>query len=162
MNVNEPGNLKVIEGSREGRRLRIGIVVSRFNEEVTRQLLAGAVDVLRENGVKDQDIEIAKVPGAFEIPLVTQRMAKTGHFHGVIALGAVVRGETPHFEYISTSVTEGLSRVALETEIPIGFGVLTTDTIQQALDRANTMKYNRGAQAALTVLEMVNLLPDLK
>jgi 6,7-dimethyl-8-ribityllumazine synthase len=162
MNVNEPKKLKVIEGGREGRRLRIGIVVSRFNGEVTQQLLSGAVDALRENGVKDQDIEIARVPGAFEIPLVTQRMAKTGHFQGVIALGAVIRGETPHFEYICTSVSAGLSRVALETGIPIGFGVLTTDTIQQAMDRASTAKYNRGAQAALTVLEMVNLLPNLK
>ena len=162
MNVNESRSPKMIEGGYESRRLHIGIVVSRFNTEVTQQLLSGALDALRSKGVRDQDIEVAKVPGAFEIPLVTQRMAKTGHFQGVIALGAVIQGETPHFEYISTSVTAGLSRVALETGIPVGFGVLTTDTVQQAMDRASTAKYNRGAQAALTVLEMANLLAELK
>ena len=153
---------RVLEGSLEGKRLRIGIVVSKFNSEVTQLLLSGALDALREKGVEDRDIEVAKVPGAFEIPLVAKRMAQSGHFHGIIGLGAVIRGETPHFEYISASVSTGLSKVALETWMPVGFGVLTTDTVQQALDRANPKKYNRGAQAALTVLEMVNLLKELK
>lgn len=153
---------KVLEGGLEGKRLRIGIVVSQFNSEVTQQLLTAAVDALKERGVEDGDIEIAQVPGAFEIPLVAKRMARTGHFHGIIGLGAVIRGETPHFEHISASVSTGLSKIALETGIPISFGVLTTDTVQQALDRANPDKYNRGAQAALTVLSMVNLLRELK
>jgi 6,7-dimethyl-8-ribityllumazine synthase len=153
---------RIVEGSHEGRRLRIGIVVSQFNTEVTQQLLSGALEALKGHGVEDADIEIAKVPGAFEIPIAAGRMAKSEQFHGIIALGAVIRGETPHFHYISTSVSTGLSRIALETGIPVGFGVLTTDTVQQALDRANPQKYNRGAQAALTVLEMVNLLKELK
>ena len=153
---------RTIQGGQEGRRLRIGIVVSQFNTEVTQQLLSGALAALKEQRVKDRDIEIAKVPGAFEIPLATQRMARSGHFHGIIGLGAVIKGETPHFHYISTSVTTTLGQIALETGIPIGLGVLTTETIQQALDRANPQKYNRGAQAALTVLEMVNLLTELK
>jgi len=152
----------VVEGGLQGKRLRIGIVVSKFNSEVTQELLTAAVDALEERGVEDRDIEIAKVPGAFEIPLVAKRMAQSGHFHGIIGLGAVIRGETPHFEHISSSVSAGLGKVALETGIPISFGVLTTDTVQQALDRANPKKYNRGTQAALTVLEMVNLLRELK
>ncbi len=153
---------KVSEGCLEGKRLKIGIVLSRFNEAVTGKLFTGALKALSENGVAAHDIEVAKVPGAFEIPLIAKRMAQTGRFHGILALGAVIRGETPHFEYISRSVSHGLNQVAFETNVPVGFGVLTTDTVRQAMDRASLRKYNRGAQAALTVLEMANLLRILK
>ena len=142
--------------------MRIGIVVSRFNSEVTEQLLSGALGALKNNGIKEQDVQVIRVPGAFEIPLMTRQMARTGRWHGIVALGAVIRGETPHFEYISASVSSGLNQVALETGTPVGFGVLTTETSQQALDRANPAKYDRGGQAALAVIEMVKLLSDLK
>jgi 6,7-dimethyl-8-ribityllumazine synthase len=153
---------RVVEGGTEGRRFRVGIVISRFNQEITRQLLTGALDVLREKGVQDGDIETVWVPGAFEIPLVAQRMARSGQFHGLLALGCVIRGETPHFEYISSAATDGVARVTLETGVPVGFGVLTTETVEQARDRSDPRKYNRGGQAALTVLEMMNLLKELK
>ena len=153
---------KIIESHLEGGRLRIGIVVSRFNQDVTDQLLSGALEELKKKGVEDRNIEVAKVPGAFEIPLVVQKMATSGQYHGILALGAVVRGETPHFEYISHSVSVGLSGIARETGIPVGFGVLTTETVQQALDRADSSKLNRGGQTALTVLEMANLMTEMK
>jgi len=153
---------KVIKEDIDGKGRRIGIVISRFNREVTDQLLSGALNALKENGVLDEDIVIAEVPGAFEIPLSVKVMVEGRQFHGVVALGAVIRGETPHFEYISRFVATAIGELSLETRIPVGFGVLTTETVQQAIDRARSDKYNRGAQAALTVLAMVNLLGELK
>ena len=155
-------SLPVLEGELQGKGLRFGVIVSRFNEEVTQSLLEGAVTALRDHGVEEQNIEIIGVPGAFEIPIVAKQMALSGQFQGVIALGAVIRGETPHFEYISASVSHGIGQVALETNIPIGFGVLTTDTLQQAEERASLDKLNQGAQTALTVLELANLMRSLK
>lgn len=154
----ESGRVRIIEGSVDGRGLSIGIVVSRFNEEVTADLLKGALSALADYGVDRERIEVFRVPGAFEIPVAIRKVLETGRFDGVIALGAVIRGETPHFDYISDSVTRGVGQIALETRTPIGFGVLTTDTVQQAVDRASPKKFNRGAGAALAVLEMVNLV----
>lgn len=153
---------KIYEGSSKGHNIRIGIVVSQFNPEITGRLLENAIMVLERQGVRSRDTEVAKVPGAFEIPLAAKRMAQSGAFHGLICLGAVIRGETPHFEYISRAMSEGIARVMLDTGIPVSFGVLTTDTEEQALERAGSGEYNRGGEAAQTVLEMVNLLRDLK
>jgi len=153
---------KIHEGPLKGDRHRFGVVVSKFNEKVTEKLLEGALAVLKKHGVKDEDIKIAKVPGAFEIPLTAKRLAQTGAFHAVICLGAVIRGETPHFEYISQAVSQGIAQVMMETGIPISFGVLTTDTVQQAAHRADPKRYDRGGDAAKTALEMVGLLKNLK
>jgi 6,7-dimethyl-8-ribityllumazine synthase len=150
-----------LEGALAGRGLRIGVVVSRFNGRVTANLLQGAVEALKKHGTRSRDITVVRVPGAFEIPLA-RRMIRTRRFHGIVALGAVIRGETPHFEYISAAVSQGLGRLALETGIPVGFGVLTTHTLRQAMDRASLRGFNQGEQAALTVLEMVSLLRRLK
>jgi 6,7-dimethyl-8-ribityllumazine synthase len=154
--------VKTHEADLKGDRRRFGVVVSRFNGEVTERLLEGALAVLRKHGVRDDDIEIAKVPGAFEIPLAAKRLAQSGAFHAVICLGAVIRGETPHFEYISQAATQGISRVGLETGIPVTFGVLTTDTVEQALQRADPRRYDRGGDAAKTAIEMAGLLGRLK
>jgi 6,7-dimethyl-8-ribityllumazine synthase len=150
-----------LEGEVEGEGLRIGIVVSRFNERVTENLLRGAVEALKKHGVVSRRMTIVRVPGAFEIPLVARGMIRTGRYHAIVALGAVIRGETPHFEYISAAVSLGLSRVALESGVPVGFGVLTTNTLRQAMDRASLKGFNQGTQAALTVLETANLLRSL-
>ncbi len=141
-----------------GKGLRLALVVSRFNRSVTGKLLGGALGVLRKNGIGKKGIDVIRVPGAFEIPLAAKRLALTGDFDGLICLGAVIRGETPHFEYISSAASYGLAQVMLETGIPVGFGVLTTDTVQQALARADARRSNRGGQAAETVLEMIRIL----
>jgi len=154
--------VKIHEGRLKGDRHRFGIVVSKFNPEVTAKLLEGALRNLRKRGVREEDIEIAKVPGAFEIPLTAKRLAHSRAFHAVICLGAVIRGETAHFEYISRAVSQGLLQVMLETGIPISFGVLTTDTEKQAMQRADPKRLDRGGDAAETALEMVGLLKDLK
>jgi len=153
---------KIHEGALKGDRHRFGVVVSKFNEKVTEKLLEGALAVLKKHGVRDEDIRIAKVPGAFEIPLTAKRLARTGAYHAVVCLGAVIRGETPHFEYISLAVSQGIAQVMLETGVPISFGVLTTETVQQAVHRADPKRYDRGGDAALTALEMVGLLKELK
>ncbi|HTN44006.1 MAG TPA: 6,7-dimethyl-8-ribityllumazine synthase [Nitrospiria bacterium] len=154
--------VKVHGGRLRGGRHRFGIVISKFNHEVTSKLLEGALTSLRKHGVKEEDIEIAEVPGAFEIPLTAKRLAQSHAFHAVICLGAVIRGETAHFEYISQAVSQGLQRVMLETGIPISFGVLTTETEKQALQRADPKRFDRGGDAAKTALEMVELLQELK
>ena len=154
--------MRSYEGVLKGDRLRFGVVVGKFNGEVTERLLEGAVAALLKHGVQEKDVEIVKVPGAFEIPLTAKRMAQSGAYHGLICLGAVIRGETPHFEYISRAVSRGIAEVMLETGIPIGFGVLTTDTVRQAVDRADPEQFDRGGAAAETAIEMVNLLKDLK
>jgi 6,7-dimethyl-8-ribityllumazine synthase len=141
---------------------RFGIVVSRFNESITRQLLAGARDCLIRHGVDDDRIEAVWVPGAWEIPIAARTLAKSGRFSAVITLGAVIRGGTPHFDYVAGGVASGVSSVALETGVPTIFGVLTTDTIEQAVERSGTKAGNKGWDAALAALEMADLLPRLE
>ncbi len=150
--------MKTFEGKLVAQGLKFGIIVGRFNEFIGGKLLSGAIDALKRHGVEESDIEITWVPGAFEIPLVAKKMAKTGNYHGVICLGAVIRGATPHFDYVSNEVTKGIASVSLETEIPVIFGVLTTDTIEQAIERAGTKAGNKGYDAAVTAIEMANLL----
>jgi 6,7-dimethyl-8-ribityllumazine synthase len=155
------GGTAGVEASARGRGLRIGIVVSRFNGRITENLLAGALRGLKEHGTGSRNITVVRVPGAFELPLAALRMIRSRRFHGIVALGAVIRGETPHFEYISSAVSDGLARVALDTGVPVGFGVLTTHTVRQATERAGLRGFNQGEQAALTVLEMADLIRRL-
>jgi 6,7-dimethyl-8-ribityllumazine synthase len=136
---------------------RFAIVAARFNELIVDRLVEGALDTLRRHGVADSQVVLARAPGAFELPLVCQRLAASGKFEAVIALGCVIRGATPHFEFVAAEAAKGCSNVALSTGVPVAFGVLTTDTIDQALERAGTKAGNKGADAALTALEMVNL-----
>ncbi len=147
-----------ISGELTGENQKLGIVLGRFNSFIGDALLAGAVDVLERHGVATTDISVAYVPGAFEIPLAVQKMASSGDFDGVIALGAVIRGSTPHFDYVAGECAKGLNSVQLSTGVPVGFGVLTVDSIEQAIERAGTKAGNKGAEAAMTVLEMVNLM----
>ncbi len=137
------------------------IVVSRFNDFITDRLVGGAVDALTRSGAASENIDIVKVPGAFEIPLVAKKMAKKGKYHAVICLGAVIRGATPHFEYVSAEVTKGIAMVSLEFEIPVIFGIVTTDTIEQAIERAGTKAGNKGWHAAISAIEMANLIQDI-
>ncbi|MGB9791164.1 MAG: 6,7-dimethyl-8-ribityllumazine synthase [Thermacetogeniaceae bacterium] len=152
---------KVFQGKLLGEGLRIGIVVSRFNEFITSKLLNGALDMLYRHGVDSELIEVVWVPGAFEIPVTAKRMVERG-YDGIICLGAIIRGATPHFEYIASEVTKGIAQVALETGIPIVYGLITADTLEQAIERAGTKAGNKGADAALTVLEMINLFKELR
>ena len=152
---------KVYEGSLIGAGLRVGIVVSRFNDLITGRLLDGALDRLRRSGVEEEATDVAWVPGAFEVPKTAQRMAASGRYDGVIALAAVIRGATPHFEYVASEITKGLARLNLEVDVPISFGVITADTIDQAIERAGTKLGNKGAQAAEALIEMMNLLKEL-
>ena len=149
---------KIIEGQLIGEGKRFGIVVSRFNDFISEKLVGGALDALLRTGTRDQDIEICKVPGAFEIPLVAQQLARSGKYHAVICLGAVIRGATPHFDYVSAEVSKGVAQVSLETAIPVLFGILTTDTIEQAIERAGSKSGNKGWSAAMAAVEMVNLM----
>lgn len=153
---------RTFEGGLTGTGLRFGIVVSRFNEFITTRLLAGAMDALRRHGVAEADIDVAWVPGSFEIPLVAQRMAITGRYNAVICLGAVIRGATAHFDYVATGAATGVARAALDTGVPVIFGILTTDTIEQAVERAGTKTGNKGAEAAMAAIEMANLLRELQ
>jgi len=148
----------VFEGQLLGAGLRFGLVASRFNEFITRKLLEGALDALGRHGVVDEDIEIAWVPGSFEIPLVAKRMAASGRYNAVICVGAVIRGSTPHFDYIAAEVTKGIALAGLETGIPVLLGVLTTDTIEQAIERAGSKAGNKGFDAAVGAIEMADLL----
>ena len=154
--------MNVREGHLEAAGLRFGLVVSKFNEFVTGRLLAGAIEVLNKAGAGDAAIEVVKVPGAFEIPLVARRLANSRRFDAVICLGAVIRGETPHFEYISAEASRGIAQAAWESDVPVIFGVLTTDTVEQALDRAGAAERNRGAEAARTAIEMATLMKKLQ
>lgn len=149
--------MKTFEGNLVAEGLRFAVIVGRFNEFIGGKLLSGALDALKRHGVEDNSIEIAWVPGAFEIPLVAKKMAKTGKYDGVICLGAVIRGATPHFDYVSSEVSKGIANVSLDTEVPVIFGVLTTDTIEQAIERAGTKAGNKGYDAAVTAIEMANL-----
>ena len=152
---------KTFEGKLDGSGLRVGIVVSRFNNLVTERLLEGALDRLRRSNVPEESTDVCWVPGAFEVPKAASRLATSDRYDGVIALAAVIRGATPHFEYIAGEVTKGLARVNLQVDAPIAFGVITADTIDQALERAGTKLGNKGAQAAETLIEMVNLLKGI-
>ncbi len=149
--------IKYINGKYEGLDIKIAIVASRFNDFITNNLIEGAIDVLTRHNVNEDNITIVKVPGAFEIPLTCKKITKTGKYDAIIALGAVIRGSTPHFDYVSAEVSKGIANVSLDSGIPVIFGVLTTDTIEQAIERAGTKAGNKGAESALSAIEMVNL-----
>ena len=154
--------MNVIEGNFEAKGKKFAIVVSRFNDFVVNSLLEGAVDALKRHGsVNDTDITVVKVPGAYELPLTAQKVAEKGEFDAIIALGAVIRGGTPHFDFVAGECNKGLAQVALNASIPVSFGVITTDSIEQAIERAGTKMGNKGAEAALGALEMVNVLAKL-
>src|SRR5512133_1421611 len=152
---------KIIEGKIIAKGMRFGIVASRFNDFISGRLIEGAVDALTRAGGDEKDIQIVRVPGAFELPLAAKKMAKSGKYDAVICLGAVIRGATPHFEYISAEVSKGIAVVGLETEVPVAFGVLTTATIEQAIERHASKAGNKGWDAAMTAIEMVDLFRTL-
>ncbi len=154
--------MKRREGSHNATGLRFAIVVSKFNRFVTSQLLTSCVQALTKAGVKEDAIEVVRVPGAFEIPLVARTLAKSGRFDAVICLGAVIRGDTPHFDYISAETSRGIMQASLDTDVPVVFGVLTTNTVAQAIERADPDKHNRGAEAARTAIEMATVMRQLK
>lgn len=148
----------VVEGTKDARGLKIGIIVSRFNHFVTEKLLDGAIDGFKSHGGAEEDLTIVRVPGAFEIPLVLERMASGGKYDALVCLGAVIRGDTPHFEYVCDAVTRGIGDAVRAYKIPIGFGVLTTDNVQQAMDRAGMKDGNKGYEALLTAVEMIHVI----
>jgi 6,7-dimethyl-8-ribityllumazine synthase len=154
--------VKILEGKPEGARYRVGVVVSRFNDLIGQRLLKGALETLLARGVAEKNIEVAWVPGAWEIPVVARRMLKAGKFQGIIALGAVIRGETTHHEHIATEVAVGLRKLTEETGHPVAFGVLTTETLDQALARAGEKTDNKGAEAALHLLETLSVLDQIQ
>ena len=151
----------VIEGNLDAAGFKFALVVSRFNSFICDRLLEGALDTLKRHGAKDVDLTIVKVPGAFEIPLLAKKLASTGKYDALICLGAVIRGGTPHFEYVSSEVTKGVASASLDTGVPISFGVLTTDSVEQAIERAGTKAGNKGCEAAMSAIEMVNLFKAL-
>ena len=155
-------NIKTIEGNYNNGSASYGIVVARFNSFIVDRLLDGALDTLKKHGVQERDITIVKVPGAYELPLAVKKMAMTETFDAVIALGAVIRGGTPHFEYVAGECVKGLNQVSLDYTIPVAFGVLTVDTIEQAIERAGTKAGNKGSEAAITAVEMLSLLRQLE
>jgi 6,7-dimethyl-8-ribityllumazine synthase len=150
--------LTTLEGRLDATGLKIALVVGRFNDFITGHLLDGALDAIRRHGGDDRDLLVAKVPGAFELPLAVKRLAATGRFDAVVALGAVIRGSTPHFDYVAAEASKGLAAAMLETGVPVAFGVLTTDTIEQAVERAGTKAGNKGFDAAMSAIEMAHLL----
>ncbi len=154
--------IKRYEGKLLGEGLRFGVIVSRFNEFITGKLLDGAQDALLRHGVKEEDVEIAWTPGCFEIPLVAKKMAQGGRYNAIVCLGAVIRGGTPHFEYIASEVTKGIGKVSLETGVPVINGVITADTLEQAIERAGTKMGNKGFLAAASAIEIANLLSSLE
>ena len=153
--------MKILEGKLVAEGLKIGIVVARFNEFITSKLLSGAEDTLVRHGASSDDITVAWVPGAFEIPLIAKKMAKSGKYDGIICLGAVIRGATSHYDYVCNEVSKGVALVNMETEVPTAFGVLTTENIEQAVERAGTKAGNKGSDAAMAVIEMINLTKEL-
>lgn len=153
---------RTFEGNLVGTGLKVGIVVGRFNEFITSKLLGGALDALKRHGVEENSVDVAWVPGAFEIPLIAQKLAKSGKYDAVITLGTVIRGSTPHFDYVCNEAAKGVSATALKTGIPVIFGVLTTDTIEQAIERAGTKAGNKGWEAAAAAIEMANLVKDIE
>lgn len=154
--------MKVFEGNFNGNGKKIGIVCGRFNEFIVSKLLDGALDGLKRNGVNEEDIDILWVPGAFEIPFITKKLVLSNKYDGVITLGAVIKGATPHFDYVSSEVSKGVANIGLESKIPVLFGVLTVNTIQEAIERAGTKSGNKGFEVALSTLEMINLLDSFE
>ncbi|MBN7795494.1 6,7-dimethyl-8-ribityllumazine synthase [Parahaliea mediterranea] len=154
-------NIKTVEGNFTHTSGKYALVVGRWNSFVVEHLLEGAVDALRRHGVSEKQLTVVRAPGAFEIPLVCQKVAKSGNYDAIIALGAVIRGGTPHFEYVAGECTKGIAQVSMECGIPVSFGVLTVDSIEQAVERSGTKAGNKGAEAALSALEMVSLLAEL-
>lgn len=153
--------MKIIEGELQAKGLKFGIVISRFNDFITSKLLEGAKDALLRHGAKEDDIEVVKVPGSFEIPIVAKKMALKQVYNAIICLGTVIRGATPHFEYISAEVSKGIASASMETGVPIAFGVITCDTIEQAVERAGTKSGNKGWDAAITAIEMAQIMKKL-
>lgn len=154
--------MKRFEGKLVSENIRVGVVCARFNDFIVSRLLAGCEDTLLRHGVREEDIAVAWVPGAFEIPLIASKMAKSGKYDAVIALGAVIRGSTSHYDYVCSEVSKGVAQVALNSDIPVMFGVLTTDTIEQAVERAGTKVGNKGSECAQGAIEMVNLIRELE
>ena len=154
--------MKTFQGTLVADGLRVGIVASRFNEFITAKLLSGAMDGLLRHGVREEDIQLAWVPGAFEIPLIAQKMARSGRYDAVICLGAVIRGATSHYDYVCNEVSKGIAAVSMETGVPVLFGVLTTENLEQAIERAGTKGGNKGYDCALSAVEMGNLLRALE
>ena len=152
---------KVIEGQLQAKGFRFAIIVSRFNSMITGRLQDGALDALKRTGADEEQIRIVRVPGSFEIPFVVKRLAKSNQYDAVICLGALVRGETPHFEYISAEVTKGIAQISLETDVPVTYGIVTADTVEQAVNRAGLKNGNKGFEAAMSAVEMVNLLKEI-
>lgn len=152
--------MRKIEGKLSGKGLKVGIVVSRFNEFISGKLLDGAMDALRRHDTSEDDVEVAWVPGSYEIPLMSKKMAASGKYDAVITLGAVIRGSTPHFDFVANEVAKGVAHVGLETEKPVIFGIITTDTLEQAIERAGTKSGNKGFDAAMSAIEMANLLKE--
>lgn len=150
--------VKILEGQLIGKGKRFGIVVSRFNDFITEKLLGGAMDGLLRTGVKESDIQVIKVPGAFEIPLAAKKVVQTGNYDAIICLGAVIRGATPHFDYVCAEVSKGVAQVSLDSGVPVIFGVVTTDSVEQAIERAGTKSGNKGWHAAISAVEMANLM----
>lgn len=153
---------RVIRGKMDATGMRFGLVVSQFNSLVTERLQAGAIDTLCRHGVQDNDIDVVLVPGAFDIPLFAKKMAASGRYQAIICLGAVIKGETPHFDYIASAMTQGVKEIMLSHGLPVTFGVLTTETVDQALDRAGAKLGNKGAEVAVAAIEMVNALRELE
>jgi 6,7-dimethyl-8-ribityllumazine synthase len=153
--------MKIYQGELKAEGLKFAIIVSRFNDFITSKLLDGAIDALSRHGAQDKDIEIVKVPGSFEIPLAARKMADKNAFDALICLGTVIRGATPHFDYVATEVSKGIATVSLDTGVPIAFGIITSDTIEQAVERAGTKSGNKGFDAAITAIEMAQLLKKL-
>ena len=153
--------MKKFEGKFNGKGIKIGIVAGRFNEFITSKLVGGAVDVLKRNDVNDEDIDIAWVPGAFEIPLITKKMAESKKYDTIIPLGAVIKGSTPHFDYVCAEVSKGVAQISLQTGLPIMFGVLTTNNIEEAIERAGTKAGNKGSDVAFGALEMIDLIKNV-
>ncbi|MBI5205674.1 MAG: 6,7-dimethyl-8-ribityllumazine synthase [Nitrospirae bacterium] len=153
--------MKMLEGELQAKGLKFAIVVSRFNDFITSKLLDGAKDALLRHGAKEDDIDVARVPGSFEIPLIAKKLASKGTYNAIICLGTVIRGATPHFDYVAAEVSKGIATASMETGVPIAFGVITSDTIEQAVERAGTKSGNKGFDAAITAIEMAQLLKKL-
>jgi 6,7-dimethyl-8-ribityllumazine synthase len=154
--------MKTFEGKLQAKGFKIGIVVSRFNEFITGKLLDGALDALKKLGAEDSDVVIYKVPGSFEIPLITKKIALSKKVDGIVCLGALIRGDTPHFDFLSAEVTKGLAQIAMEDGIPVSFGILTVETIEQGIERAGTKAGNKGWDAVLSLIETLNLIKESK
>ena len=153
--------MRTFEGKFDGRNVKIAIVAGRFNEFITSKLIGGALDVLKRNDVSEENIDIAWVPGAFEIPLIAKKLANTQKYDAIITLGAIIKGSTPHFDYVCSEVSKGVAQISLQSELPVIFGVLTTNNIEEAIERAGTKAGNKGADAAFSAIEMINLIKEI-